>query len=137
VPNPKCDVQQADLADLRKPCQLQTSESMRAVYERAKKAKSIAAREKILAQHGLHFVDVRAPWAHVLVTISQRILRTSSGACVFRIHIKVIFTTSCIAATWGLSAPIFGLSRSRYSSDWAHWESSLHGLFFSTSSCLL
>jgi hypothetical protein len=57
-PCPKCLVHKSELHCITKSFKDRTSESMRAVLERASKATSKAAKEKILQEHGLHDIKV-------------------------------------------------------------------------------
>jgi hypothetical protein len=58
-PCPKCLVPKSELHSITKSFQPRTSESMRRVLERASRATSKTAKEKILQDYGLHDIKVR------------------------------------------------------------------------------
>lgn len=57
-PCPKCLVSQSELHNISGNYKLRTPQTMRAVIIKASKAKTKTAKEKILKDHGMHFIEV-------------------------------------------------------------------------------
>lgn len=92
-PCPKCLAHKDNLAKLSETGAARTTESMRAVYDRAKAANTKSKREQILQAHGMHFVEVSS-FPSICNTLTMS--RTSCGSSAILSPTQRTATTSCI-----------------------------------------
>ncbi len=106
-PCPKCLVAQIDLHDILGNFELRTPQSMQAVLAQVSKAKTKAAKEKILKDNGMHNIEVSL-LEHIFVFLTHGTYSTSSGISNFLIHIEHIHTILYTQTTWENGGSICG-----------------------------